>query len=126
MRVLIVEPSIELGELWRRHIERMGAGVETARSQDEAIAILRERGVDVIVLDLVLDDGAAFAVADFASYRWPLAKVVFVTNTSFFSDGSIFRHIPNACAFVQARTPPEDLAAIVEHHGQERAIKPLA
>ena len=39
--------------------------------------------------------GVAMAVADFASYRRPEARVIFVTNTSFFSDGSIFAHSPS-------------------------------
>ncbi len=75
---------------------------------------------DIIVLDLVLEDGSALAVADFASYRRPEARVIFVTNTTFFSDGSIFAHSPNACAFVQSETPPEDLAAMVEHYASGR------
>lgn len=75
---------------------------------------------DIIVLDLVLDNGSALAVADFASYRRPDARVIFVTNTSFFSDGSIFAHSPNACAYVQSETPPEDLAAMVEHYAAPR------
>jgi hypothetical protein len=69
---------------------------------------------------LVIEGGSAFAVADFASYRRPDARVVFVTNTTFFSDGSIFQHIPNACAFVPTETPPEDLVAIVEHYAEQR------
>ncbi len=74
--------------------------------------------VDVIVLDLMLEYGSAIAVADYASYRWPETRVVFVTNSTFFSDGSIFNHIPNAVALVQEQTPPCDLAAIVEYHGR--------
>ncbi len=75
---------------------------------------------EIIVLDLVLVNGSALAVADFASYRRPDARVIFVTNTSFFSDGSIFAHSPNACAYVQSETPPEDLAAMVEHYAVPR------
>lgn len=75
---------------------------------------------EIIVLDLVLDHGSALAVADFASYRRPDSRVIFVTNTSFFSDGSIFAHSPNACAYVQSETPPEDLAAMVEHYAAPR------
>jgi len=85
-------------------------------SQEAAILALHAVDYDIIVLDLVIDDGSALAVADFASYRRPNARVIFVTNTSFFSDGSIFAHSPNACAFVQSGTPPEDLAAMVEHY----------
>ena len=74
----------------------------------------------MIVLDLVLGEGSAFAVADFASYRRPQARIIFVTNTTFFSDGSIFSICPNACAYVQSATPPEDIAAMVEHYATAR------
>ena len=117
MRVLIVESNPGLGEVWCKHIQRLGCEVVVAASQNQAIDTMRDREVSVIILDLVLREGSAFAVAVFASYRHPDAKVIFVTNTTFFSDGSIFRHIPNACAFVQSQTPPEDLAAMVEHYG---------
>lgn len=116
MHVLIVEQSPELGNLWRSHLEKLGAEVTLAQSQAAAIENMRIRDVQVIVLNLVLEDGSAFAIADFASYRRPNAKVIFVTNTTFFSDGSIFQHIPNACAFLQSETPPEDLAAMVDHY----------
>lgn len=118
MRVLIVESNPELGILWQRHLERQGSSVSLATTQDDAVAILQKSSVDVIVLDLVLAKGSAFAVADFASYRQPLASVIFVTNTTFFSDGSIFALMPNARAFVQTETPPADLAAMVEHYGR--------
>ncbi len=117
MNVLIVESQAQLGRLWRRHLMRQGAEVYLATSQDAAISAMYECAFDVIVLDLVLAEGSALAVADFASYRAPQARVIFVTNTTFFSDGSIFAHSPNACAFLQSSTPPEDLAAMVEHYG---------
>jgi DNA-binding response OmpR family regulator len=120
MNVLIVESRPELGALWTRHLERMGASVTLVPSQATAILALYNEPFDIIVLDLVLDEGSPLAVADFASYRQPKAQVIFVTNTSFFSDGSIFAHSPNACAYVQSETPPEDLAAMVEHYGAAR------
>jgi DNA-binding NtrC family response regulator len=120
MNVLIVESQHHLGALWQRHLERQGAIVSRATSQEDAIASLYSRDFDVIVLDLVLEQGSALAVSDFASYRRPKARVIFVTNTSFFSDGSIFAHSPNACAFVQSSTPPEDLAAMIEHYAAAR------
>lgn len=117
MDVLIVESRPELGLLWQRHLERQGLVVSQVRNQDQAVDHLSRTGADIIVLDLVLEQGSALAVADFASYRCPNARVIFVTDTSFFSDGSIFNHASNACAFVPAGTPPEDLAAMVEHYG---------
>lgn len=117
MRVLIVEGKPDLGKVWSRHLERRGYEVTQACTQQEAIRTLRNMSVDVIVLDLILEDGSAFAVADFSSYRQPDAKVIFVTNSSFFSDGSIFQHIPNACAMLPVETSAEDLGALVEHYG---------
>ncbi|SFT33342.1 response regulator transcription factor [Sedimentitalea nanhaiensis] len=120
MNVLIVESRPELGLLWRRHLERQGAVVTLVHTQEAAILSLYAGNFEIIVLDLVLEEGSALAVADFASYRRPEARVIFVTNTSFFSDGSIFAHSPNACAYVQSETPPEDLAAMVEHYAAGR------
>lgn len=120
MNVLIVESKPELGLLWQRHMERQGAEVELVHTQHEAIMALYRTAFDIIVLDLVLSDGSALAVADFASYRRPDSRVLFVTNTSFFSDGSIFAHCTNACGYVQSETPPEDLAALVEHYAAAR------
>ncbi|MDO6591015.1 hypothetical protein DS901_16100 [Loktanella sp. D2R18] len=118
MHVLIAQSDINLGRLWKRHLERLRAQVTLVQSGDAAISALEDQVFDVIVLDLVLREGSALAVADVASYRQPKANVVFVTNTSFFSDGSIFNHSPNARAFIESTTSPNDLAAIVDHYGQ--------
>jgi DNA-binding response OmpR family regulator len=116
MQILIVEADAGLAGLWSRHLERLGCTVDVAPSQEAAVTAIQRRRVDVIVLNLTLEDGSAFAVADFASYRQPEARVVFVTRSSFFSDGSIFNLVPNACGFFPVETPPEDLAAIVRHY----------
>ena len=116
MQVLIVEEDAGLAGIWSRHLERLGCVVQVAASQESAVAMLQQGSVDVIVLDLTLAQGSAFAVADFASYRRPEARVLFVTRATFFSDGSIFSLVPNACGFFRIDTPPEDLAAIVHHY----------
>ncbi len=121
-RVLIVESLPELAAVWQRHLERQGMECAYAASQQEAITHLSECTVDIIILDLVIENGSALAIADYANYRQPNARVIFVTNTSFFSDGSIFAHSANARAFVQTNTPPEDLAAMVAHYGAERSV----
>jgi len=117
MHALIVESNEALGGLWARHLEREGHVVLRASDQEQAIRVLCHREVHVIVLNVVLPGGSALAVADFASYRRPRARVVFVTSTTFFSDGSIFRHAANACAYLQSDTDPRDLAILVGHHG---------
>ena len=117
MRVLIVESNPDRGWIWARHIERSGAIVDRVDGQIAAIETLRSRQIDVIVLNLELEQGSPLAIADFASYRQPGCRVIFVTSSTFFSDGSIFRHSSNACAYLQAESPPEDIAAMVEHYG---------
>lgn len=119
LAVLIVQSNAELGKIWAQHLHRHQMQVIIVDDQDAAIAHLEEHAVDIIILDLVLDQGAAFAVSDYAEFRQPEARVIFVTNTSFFSDGSIFAHAANARAFMPSTTPPEDLAAMVEHYATE-------
>lgn len=116
MEVLIVESQPELGRLWQSCLIRQGMNAALVNDQDAAFEALRDRPFEMIILDLILADGQALAIADYASYRRPEARIIFVTNTSFFSDGSIFQMSPNACALVQSATPPEDLAAMVEHY----------
>ena len=84
MIVLIVEPCPDLGRLWKRHVERQGAEVHLVQGQDAAFDLLRTLAIDMIVLDLVLKQGSALAISDYASYRRPKAQVIFVTNTTFF------------------------------------------
>lgn len=118
MDVLIVESSAELAQLWQRHLVRQGADVSIATSGDEAVALVTDQAFDVIILDLVLAKGSALAVADYVQFRQPNSSVIFVTDTRFFSDGSIFSLNANARAFVRTSTPPEDIAAMVEHYGR--------
>lgn len=120
MAVLIVESNSSLGALWKRHLERQSVRVTLVRSQEAAVNALHLRNYSIIVLDLLLDEGSAIAISDFASYRRPDAKVIFVTNSTFFSDGSIFAHCSNACAYMQSESRPEDLAALVVHHAADR------
>lgn len=120
MNVLIVESKRHLAALWRRALERLGAHVDIASSQYQAADMAAAETYHIVVLDLILDEGSAFAVADFMNYRQPDAQVIFVTNTSFFSDRSIFQLFSNACAYVQSETAPDDLAAIIEHYAANR------
>ena len=118
MNVLIVQNDAKLGQIWQRHLQRQDHVVDVALDQDSAVACLDDQFYSIIILDVVLDGGSAIAVADYASYRHPDARVIFVTNSSFFSDGSIFQLCSNACAFVPIATQPEDLTAMVEHYAK--------
>lgn len=118
MDVLIVESDAALGAVWTRHLMRRGMQVQHELSHEAAVAALRAQRFDVIILNLVLRGASAFAIADVAAQLQPDTPVLFVTNTSFFSDGSIFGLCPNARAYLQSDMPPDDLTAMVEHYGR--------
>lgn len=120
MRVLIVESKRERAELWQRHLTRAGVDVMLASGQEEAARALLLDPFDVIVMNVLLAQGSAVAIADLAGYRRPEARVIFVSGSRFFSDGTIFELCSNAAALVQPDVPPQDLVALVEHHGQPR------
>ncbi len=119
MRTLIVQSNYALGQVWSRHLVRLGADVKHVTTGCDALAVIQDEHFDVIVLDLFLSEGSALTVSDFANYSSPNSNVVFVTNTTFFSDGSIFAHSSNARAFVDTTTPVNDLAEIVMHYGDD-------
>ncbi|MCF6444910.1 response regulator [Nereida sp. MMG025] len=120
MNVLIVESDRDLGQIWSDHIARQGCRVTLVGSEDAAAKATLTDKFQVIILDLDLEEGSALAFADLASYRQPDSKILFVTKTTFFSDGSIFQHVPNACGFMGSNSRPDDLAAVVHHHASTR------
>ena len=122
MNILIAERNPDQGQLWARHLERQGAQVTIARDRDTAILSLADRSApDLIVLALSLGEAEALSVADYAAYRHPGVKVIFVTGSTFFTDGSIFELAGNACACLPEHTPPGDLAALVAYHANHAA-----
>ena len=116
MLVLIVEPDGARAARWASHIEALGARTARAATRAAAIAALREHDVALVVLDLGLAGDGAFAVADFASYARPDARVLFVSSSDMLTDGSVFRYASNACGFVGVDSPPADIAALAVHH----------
>ena len=115
MRVLIAENNADLGRFWGRFLERRGCKVTLATTQKEAISAMRFEEFDALVIDLVLPDGGAIALSDYATYRFPDIAIITVTSSNFFSDGSLFSMIPNARGVMRAPFRPDDLAALLEH-----------
>jgi len=113
--VLIVENDQDLGELWGRHLERSGNRVVLRQDQASAIQALQDRSFDIVVVNVLLRGGSAFLISDEVRSQHPDIPVIFVNNSGFFADGSIFALSPNARAYVRPDTPPEDLTAMIEH-----------
>ncbi|WP_157982335.1 response regulator [Oceanicella sp. SM1341] len=118
MKVLIVEHNADLGRIWARFLERCGLKVDVATSQAEAVKLLRFGSYEVLVLQLVMPDGGAIAISDFATYRNPEVAIIAVSGERFFSDGSIFDIMPNVRSMLTTPFRPSDLAALVEHVGR--------
>jgi hypothetical protein len=89
-----------------------------ALSQAQAVARLFECAPAVVLIDLDLAQGSPLAVADFVSYRHPEARVIFVSETGMFSDGSLFAHCPNVHAHVGRGMAEPDMVALVAHHAR--------
>ena len=119
MRILLVQHDRGISELWAGFLQRHEIDVVSAYTQSAAIDLLRFEMFDALVLDLVLPDGGAIAISDYATYRYPDVPIVAVTSTSFFSDGSIFELIPNARSLMRSPVRPDDLAAVLEHYVPE-------
>jgi len=121
LRVLIAQHNAELGEIWAAFLRREGAVVTLVHTQEDALTRLRVEEFDALILEMVLPDGGAIAIADFAAYRMPDAPVVTVNSSNFFSDGSIFQLLPNVHSVLQAPVEVKDLAALVSHLKTKRA-----
>lgn len=116
MRVLLVQHNLGLSDLWAAHLKRQGVEVVQAYTQAQAIQILRFDSFDALVLDVILPDGGAIAISDYATYRQPDVPIIAVTGGSFFSDGSIFELIPNARSLMRIPLRPDDLMALLDHY----------
>jgi two-component system, OmpR family, response regulator len=57
MRLLVVDDDVEVRDLLARALERDGHVVSAVATIDQAQAVLKSSGVDLIVLDLALPDG---------------------------------------------------------------------
>jgi PAS domain S-box-containing protein len=63
-RILIVEDEPDIANLLRRYLERAGYSVVTAPDAATALAIARERPLDLITLDVILPDADGFTVLE--------------------------------------------------------------
>lgn len=118
MQVLIIEENPGLAQIWSGHLTRQGMKVSCVHSKSQATALLQDQSFDVVIMDADIDGGRPFALADFIAYRLPKARIIFVTSSSFFSDGSIFALASNAHACVPADSDPADIVNLVDHHAR--------
>ncbi|MFN3291894.1 MAG: hypothetical protein ACK4S2_00230 [Gemmobacter sp.] len=117
MQVLIVEADPDRARSWAAAPGGQGWTVRLASTNRTAIALMDAEAFRVIVLSLDLADGKVPSVPVYAGYRQPEAKIIVVTATGMFHDGSIFQLCSNACTIPGTSAKPADLAARVDNHG---------
>ncbi|MSU88225.1 hypothetical protein GE300_01170 [Rhodobacteraceae bacterium 2CG4] len=116
MRILLVQESEDLGRIWCRFLRRHGVAADYAGTQRQALAALEDGDYDALVIDPVLDGrGGGLPVADLATFRNPDIIILAVTGSRFFTEGSIFDLIPNACGVMHTPMRPDDLLAYLQH-----------
>lgn len=118
MSILIVENNRNLGRIWQDHIRRQGRACHLVFSQDDAVDSFEDHTYELVILNLDLLEGSAMAVSDYVAFRYPETKVILISAQGFFSDGSVFSVISNACAMVGACIAPNDIAALVDYHAE--------
>lgn len=116
MNILIVEEDMASAAKKLVALEGLGFCVRMATTASEAVQVISCAPMDVIVLDLLLSQGRALAIADLAAYRQPNARLILLTSGQYFADGSIFSVCSNAVAILRTNMDTDDLCAIIAHH----------
>jgi DNA-binding NtrC family response regulator len=77
--VLLVDNDAEMVSVLAQHLQAEGWDVAAATSGDQALAVLREDEVDVIVTDLVMDGVDGMTILREAKQREPVPRVILMT-----------------------------------------------
>ncbi len=78
-RILVVDNDRQMVALLRRHLEREGFGVLEAAGGQEAVEILQQEDVDIVLTDLVMDEVGGLEVLAVAQRERPGARVLLMT-----------------------------------------------
>lgn len=80
LAILVVEDDEATAELERRTLARAGFEITVAGNVGEALALLKHRGFDAILLDYNLPDGEPWAIVERARALSPRVPVVLITS----------------------------------------------
>ncbi len=80
VQTLVVDDEAGIRFFVKQTLERVGHHVTTASSGEEALAILRDHGFDLVMLDLKLGGSAdGLRVLEAVHWRWPETVIVILT-----------------------------------------------
>lgn len=79
MRILLVEDDVSIVQALSQLLQSEGFEVTHASTQDESLALLKERPFDIALLDVTLSQGNGFAVCAAAKEIVPAMPIIFLT-----------------------------------------------
>ena len=120
MRVLVLEDDPILRSVWADTLGDEGFEVHEAAEAAEAIALIARQRFEVLVLDLMLDEGTSESVSSYAKVVAPHAFVVLVTGSGLFPNGEHRHEMPGVDWLLRKPVAIADLAAVVAHAGSAR------
>lgn len=113
--VLIVDDEPHIAAVVAAKLRRCGLRVVTAANGDEALAILGEEPIDLVVSDLRMpgSDGASLLRAMAADPRTARTPVIILTGLGHDIDDDV-PHTPRLAAVLRKPFSPRELAACVQ------------
>ena len=115
-RILLIETRDELATLWAGFISRRDHKVYVACSLVEAEERLDVQAFDMLIINSACFGQDACSIVEYAVFRNPRLSVIAVTSDAFFSDGSLFEHLPNLRSHLPKPVAIDDLSAVVDHY----------
>ncbi|WP_425041052.1 response regulator [Primorskyibacter sp. S187A] len=112
---MLLEDDAGLRFTFSAGLESAGHDVIALSSCSEAIQALKTFKPDVLVLDLLIDDGSSIEVASFANYAAPEAEVVYVTGSGMFPRGELFNMVNNLRWVLRKPIQIADLNDMISH-----------
>ncbi|OPX41420.1 MAG: two-component system response regulator [Desulfobacteraceae bacterium 4484_190.3] len=79
-RILIVDDEKDFVEMLSLRLKEMGEKVESAYSGQEALEVLAEKNIDVIILDIKMPGMDGIEVLKVVKKRFPLVEVILLTG----------------------------------------------
>jgi len=121
MQALLLEDDEPTRTLYGECIANAGHDVIECDTLESAYAALRNKKIDLLVLDLVIGDTNSLSLAQFAGYAAPDAEIIMVTGSGRFAKGEVLSEYPGINWMLRKPVAIGDLEALVEHADRRSA-----
>jgi len=115
MNCLIVEDDACLAYALSCCLEDCGNECQVSGSVQEALACLKTRKFDLLVLDYALPDGSVLPVSEYAALFCPDVRIILLTGHAVFAHGEHATMAPGIDWVMRKPVPFDDLRALVEY-----------